>query len=95
MAAKLECSVGAIVRDLESVEWALSQRIEPDEATQILNETLAELSAVKDIALGALEKATGNVRVGLLNTALRAVAMPGAYPIAVGRASIIRDTTRP
>ena len=73
MAKKLECSVNAIILDLENIEWALQQRIDPNEATQILNEALNELVGIKSIALGALEKATGNVRVGLLNVALRSI----------------------
>lgn len=73
MAAKLECSVGAIVRDLEAIDLALMSKLHPGQANRILNEKLGELESIKAMAFDALGRADGNTRVGLLNTALRSI----------------------
>lgn len=66
-------SVSAIARDFEKIEWALLQRLDPNQGSQILNEALAELEALKCIALAGLEEADGNARIGLLNTITKTI----------------------
>jgi hypothetical protein len=73
MATRLKVSPGLIQRDLKAIDAELQKQIEPVEAHKIINEAVADLDAVRLIALEALETAEeGNFRNGYLNTVIAA-----------------------
>jgi hypothetical protein len=72
MADELKVDKNTILRDLKAIDAALQTQIDPAHATMITNERLADLEAVRLIALEALPETEGNERAALLNTITKA-----------------------